>query len=117
MDKAIGPAARTVRFLLIMPTLTGVILWAARSIEARPWIVLRFLWLDLGGMVSHHEFWFNGRWLVPGWRYFPVSYHYLAASWKASLAVGAALFLAGVGALWIDRLIIRWHRSPVRPLP
>ena len=117
MDKTIGPAARSVRFLLFTAILTGAILWAVRGIEPRPWTVIVFLGRDLRAMFEHHEFYANGRWWAPGWRYVPVSYHYLAASWKAALAVGVALFVGGVAALWIDRLIVRWLRTPTRPMP
>lgn len=116
MDKTIGPAARSVRFLLITPATAALILWAARRIEPRTWKVLRFLGQDLWAMWAGHEFWQAGRWVAPGWRFFPDAYHYVAASWQASAAIGAALFAGGFTALWIDRLIIRWNRTPTRPM-
>ena len=110
--KAIGPAARATRFLLITPSVAGLMLWAARGIEPRPWTVLRFLWLDARAAFLGHQFYFDGRWIVPGWRYAYPSYQYLAHSWKASLAVGAALFIGGLVATGLDRLVRRWHRNP-----
>ena len=112
IDKPTGPASRTVRFLAITPTVAGVILWAVRGIEARPWIVLRFLLLDARGLFTGHEFWFDGRWIVPGWRWLAPSYEYIAGSWEASFAVGLALFVGGVVALGINKLVIRLHRNP-----
>ena len=110
--KAIGPAARTVRFLLITPSIAGLILWAVRDIEPRPWAVLRFLALDARAAFLGHEFYFNGHWIVPGWRWLAPSYQYVAGSWRASLVVGLALFLGGLVATGLDRLVRRWHRSP-----
>ncbi|MHB1608446.1 MAG: hypothetical protein ACYCXX_07370 [Acidiferrobacter thiooxydans] len=110
--KAIGPAARTVRFLLITPSVAGLILWAVRGIEPRPWTVLRFLWMDARAGFLEHQFYFNGHWIVPGWRYAYPSYQYIASSWKSSLTVGLALFLGGLAAVGLDRLARRWHRSP-----
>lgn len=113
MDKPIGPAARTIRFLAITPTVAGMILWAARSIEARPWTVIRFLWRDALASITGHEFWFNGRWITPGspqWLY--QSYEHIAASWKASAAVGLALFLGGLASYGVNRLVVRLHRNP-----
>jgi hypothetical protein len=112
MDKTIGPAARSVRFPAITLTLGGTILWAARGIEPRPWAVMRFLMLDARGALLGHQFYFNGHWIVPGWRYVYPSYQYIASSWKASLAVGAALFIGGLVATGLDRLVLRWYRSP-----
>jgi hypothetical protein len=117
MDKTIGPAARTMRFLAFTLVLAGTILWAVRHADPRPWIILRFLGLDMRAMFTHREFYFDGRWLIPGWRFLSPLYQYIAGSWKASLMVGAALFVGGVAALQIDRWIIRWNRSPTRPMP
>lgn len=116
MNKTIGPAARTMRFLLITPATAALILWAARGWVPRPWTVIVFLGRDLWATLWGHEFWFNGHWLVPGWRFLCPSYEYVAASWQASLLVGGALFVGGVAALWIDRLIVRWHRTPTIPM-
>ncbi|UEO01119.1 hypothetical protein A9R16_006910 [Acidiferrobacter thiooxydans] len=110
--KAIGPAARATRFLLITPSIAGLTLWAARGIEPRPWTVLRFLWLDARAAFTRHEFYFNGHWLIPGWRYLYPSYEWLAGSWRASLTVGLAIFIGGLVATGLDRLVRRWHRSP-----
>ena len=114
IDKSIGPASRTARFLAITPTVAGAVLWAVRSIEARPWRVIRFLWMDARGSLTGREFWFNGRWVVPGWRWLAPSYAYIAGSWAASLAVGAALFVGGLAAFAINRLAVRLHRNPQR---
>lgn len=116
MDKTIGPAARSVRFLLIAPATAGMILWGVRGWIPGPWIVLRSLWQDLDGMWTNHEIWLGGRWRTPGWRFFPEAMRYVAGSWQASLTIGVALFVGGVVALWIDRLIIRWNRTPTRPM-
>ncbi len=112
IDKSIGPASRTVRFLAIAPTVAGVILWAVRSIEVRPWIVLHFLLLDARGSFTGHEFYFDGHWIVPGWRWLAPSYRYIAESWAASLAVGLALFAGGLAAFAVNRLVVRLHRTP-----
>ena len=112
IDKPTGPASRTVRFLAITPTVAGVILWAMRELEALPRIVLHYLLLDARGLFNGHEFWFNGRWIVPGWRWLAPSYEYIAGSWEASFAVGLALFVGGVVALGINKLVIRLHRNP-----
>ena len=112
MDRTIGPAARTMRFLAITLTLGGANLWAVRGIEPRPWAVLRFLALDARAAFTRHEFYFNHHWMVPGWRYAYPSYQYIASSWQASLTVGLALFLGGLAAVGLDRLVRRWHRSP-----
>lgn len=112
MDKAIGPASRAARFLLITPCAATAVLWAVRGIEARPWIVLHFLLLDARGLFTGHEFYFDGHWVVPGWRWLAPSYHYVAASWKASLVVGAALFVGGLAAFAVNRFIVRLHRNP-----
>ena len=111
-DKPIGPASRAARFLLITPCAATAVLWAVRSIEARPWIVLHFLLLDARGLFTGHEFYFDGHWVVPGWRWLAPSYHYVAASWKASLVVGAALFVGGLAAFAVNRFIVRLHRNP-----
>ena len=111
-DKPIGPASRAARFLLITPCAATAVLWAVRSIEARPWIVLHFLLLDARGLFTGHEFYFDGHWIVPGWRWLSPSYAYISESWHASLTVGLALFAGGLAAHWIDRLVIRWHRTP-----
>ena len=114
MDKTIGPAARTMRFLGMTAILAGVILWAVRAIDPRPWIVIVFIGRDLWALFWRHEFYFNGRWFYPSWHYFYASYLYLAGSWQASLSTGVALFFGGVVALWIDRLLVRWNRSLVK---
>ena len=112
MEKTIGPAARSLRFLLFTAILAGAILWSVRAIDPRPWAVIVFSGRDLWAGCWGREFWFNGHWLVPGWRYVYPSYQYIAGSWKASLSVGVALLVGGVLSLWIDRLIVRWNRSP-----
>ncbi|AWP24522.1 hypothetical protein C4901_15300 [Acidiferrobacter sp. SPIII_3] len=116
MDKTIGPAARTLRFLALTLGIAGAILWAVRWWVPQPWTVIVFLGRDLRATFWHHEFWFNGRWHHPGRGHFDQSYAYVAGSWQASLMVGAALFVGGVGALWLDRLIVRWLRTPTRPM-
>jgi hypothetical protein len=108
--KAIGPAARATRFLLVTPSVAGLILWAVRGIEPRPWTALRFLMLDARAAFLGHQFYFNGHWIVPGWRWLAPSYQYLAHSWKASLTVGLAIFIGGLVAVGLDRLVRRWHR-------
>jgi hypothetical protein len=110
MDKTIGPASRTLRFLLFTAILASTILWAARAWVPRPWIVVGFTGRDMLALFLHREFWFNGHWRYPSWHYFYASYQYLAGSWQASLTTGAALFVGGVAALWIDRLVVRWNR-------
>jgi hypothetical protein len=105
------------RFLVFTAILAGAILWAARAWVPRPWIVVDFLGRDLWGTLWDREFWFNGRWHYPGRGHLYQSYAYIAASWKASLAVGVALFVGGVLSLWVDRLFVRWNRSPTRPMP
>ncbi len=112
IDKPTGPASRAVRFLAITPATAGVILWAVRSIEARPWVVIRFLWQDLLASITGHEFYFNGRWITPGSRWLAPSYQYVASSWKASLVVGLALFLGGLASYGVNRLVVRLHRNP-----
>ena len=112
IDKPTGPASRTVRFLAITPTVAGAILWAMRGVEPRPWTVLRFLLLDARGLFTGHEFYFNGRWIVPGWRWLAPSYQYVSSSWKASLAVGLALFLGGLASYGVNRLVVWLHRNP-----
>lgn len=116
LDPVIRPAARAARFLLITPTVAATLLWAGRGWVPQPWLVLRFLYWDLHAMMLRHEFYFAGHWLVPGWRLFPLAYRYLAVNPEASAAVGAALFVGGFAALWIDRLIVRWHVSPTRQM-
>ena len=56
--------------------------------------------MDLWAIARHHEFYFNGQWMVPGWRLFYPSYLYIAAP-----------FVADIIALWIDRLIMRWQSA------
>ena len=116
MDKTIGPAARTMRFLSLTLVLAGAILWAARAWVPRPWTVIIFLGRDLWATLWGHEFYFNGRWHHPGRGHLYQSYRYIAASWKASLAVGVALFIGGVAALWTDRVLVKWNRTPTRPM-
>ena len=116
MDETIGPAARTLRYLLFTAILAGAILWAARSWGPQPWTVIVFSGGDLWAWCLRREFWFNGHWRYPRWHYFYASYKYIAGSWKASLSVGTALFVGGVAALWIDRLLIKWNRTPTRPM-
>ena len=116
MDKTIGPAARTLRFLAFTLGIAGVILWAIRDIDPRPWIALRYCGLDLRAMLWHHKFYFGGDWKVPGWWRFTQACQYVAGSWLASLTVGAALFAGDVAARWIDRLIVRWNRTPTAPM-
>ncbi len=112
MDRTIGPAARTMRFLAITSAVASTILWAARGIEGRPWAALRFLMLDARAAFLGHQFYFNGHWIVPGWHWLAPSYQYVAGSWRASLVVGLALFIGGLVAVGLDRLVLRWHRSP-----
>lgn len=102
-SQAIGPAARTARFLLFTLGIAGVILWAIQAIDPRPWTDLRFCGLELRVVLAGHS---------PDWRGFVTAYRYVAASWIASLSVGGALFAGGVGARWLDRLIVRWNRMP-----
>lgn len=116
MDKTIGPASRTMRFLAFTAILAGTILWSVREWVPRPWIVIVFLGRALWATLWGHEFWFNGRWHHPGRGHFYQSYVYLAASWQASLSVGVAFFVGGVVALWIDRWIVRWNRTPTLPM-
>ena len=116
MDKTIGPASRTLRFLAFALGIAGLILWAVRGFDGRPWIALRFCGLDLRALLWHHEFYFGGGWRVPGWWRFTQAYQYVAGSWLASISVGAALFVGGIGARWLDRLIVRWNRTPTVPL-
>ena len=113
MDKTIGPASRTLRFLVFALGIAGAILWAVHSVDPRPWIVIRFLGLDMWALLWHREFYFGGHWKVPGWRLFAPAYQYVSGSWLASLTVGAAIFVGGVAARWIDRLIVRWNRPPM----
>lgn len=112
MDKTIGPAARTARFVMFTFGIAGTILWAVRSWVPRPWVAIHFIGRDLWALFWRHEFWFNSQWRYPSWHYLYQWYAYLATSWKASLSVGVALFAGGVGALWLDRLIVRWNRTP-----
>lgn len=102
-SQAIGPAARTARFLLFTLGIAGAILWAIQAIDPRPWIVLRFCGQELRAALAGHS---------PEWHQFVTAYRYLAASWIASLSIGAALFVGGVGARWLDRMIVRWNRMP-----
>ncbi len=112
IDKPTGPASRAVRFLAITPGVAGIILWAIRGLEARPWIVLHFLLLDARGLFIGHEFWFDGHWIVPGWRWLAPSYAYISESWRASLTVGLALFVGGLVSYGVNRIVIRLHRNP-----
>lgn len=122
--KVIGPAARTLRFVALTPILAGTILWSVHEWVPRPWAVIRFLGRDCGRdlwamlfHIFHPGLWFSGPWYYhPRWHFY-AAYRYIAGSWQASLAVGIALFVGGVAALWIDRQIVRWNRSPTKPMP
>lgn len=103
MSQAIGPAARTARFLMFTFIIAVACLWAVRAIDPRPWAVLRFCGLELRAMLTGHD---------PDLRMLAEAYRWLAASWTASLSVGAALFVGGVAARWLDQLVVRWNRTP-----
>lgn len=114
MDQELKPEARAMRLLLIPPAVAAGGLWAVRDLVPQPWMVIDFLCKDLWGMArqvryADYQFYFNGQWVTPGWRWFPPAIPYISHSWKASTAVAVALLIGGIVAVIVDRLAIRWN--------
>ena len=109
IDKAIGPAARIMRVLIITPVTAVGLLYGVRSLVPLPWVMVRFLSRGMLALALNRSQ-FRGNWI---WR---VAYHAIATSPEACTAVALALFLGGLVALGVNRLVMRAHTQPMRPM-
>lgn len=121
MEPELKPAPRAMRLLLITPAAAAGVLWAVRDFVPKPWMVVDLLGKDLWGIAwqarhPNYQFRFNGRWVTPGWHWFPESFHYLSHDWKATLMIAGALFIGGTVAVIVDRLALKWNTATMRSI-
>lgn len=123
MEPELKPDARLMRLVLIPPAAAIGVLWAVQYLGfvPQPWMAVRLLCKDLFGIIMkvahpNYQFHFNGHWVTPGWRYFPMSLHYIAHSGKDSLTVAGALLIGGIVAVIADRLAIKWNTQMMRSI-
>lgn len=121
MEPELKPEARLMRLVLIPPATAAGVLLAVRDFVPQPWMVIRLSCENLFGIVMRafhprYQFHFNGRWVTPGWRWFPPAIPYISHNWKASIAVAGALLIGGIVAVIVDRLAIRWSTPTMRTL-
>ena len=123
MDTELKPDSRAARFVGFTITSAAGVLWTAQhfGFVPQPWQVIRFLCKDLWGIAwqaryPDYQFAFNGHVVTPGWYWFSTSLHYVAGSWKSSLTVAVALFIGGIVAIIMDKLVKRWYAQTMRSI-
>ena len=117
IDKVIGPGARIMRVLIITPVAAVAFVYVARDLVPLPWMTVRFLARGmLAVALNHLQFSLAGHVYYAGEWIWQAAYHKVAASAAASAAVALALFLGGLVALGVNRVIWRAHTQPMRPM-
>lgn len=117
IDKVIGPSARIMRVLIITPAAAVALLYVARDLVPLPWMTVRFLARGILALALNHlqfslagHVYYTGEWI---WQ---AAYHKVAVSAAASAAIALALFLGGLVALAVNRVILRAHTQPMRSM-
>lgn len=117
IDKAIGPAARLGRMVLITPGAGVGLLYLACGLVPLPWMTVRFLVRGaLADALGRQSFDFHGHLYGTGTWIWRAAYHAISTSPPASAAVALALFLGGLIALGVNRLVWRAHTQPMRTM-
>ncbi|MHB1609200.1 MAG: hypothetical protein ACYCXX_11315 [Acidiferrobacter thiooxydans] len=117
IDKAIGPAARTMRLVAITPAAAMGFLYLARTLVPLPWMTARFLARGmLADALGRDSFYLQGHRYATGMWIWRAAYHAVSASPAASAAVALATFLGGLVALGVNRLVWRAHTQPMRTI-
>ena len=117
IDKAIGPAARTMRLVAITPAAAMGFLYLARTLVPLPWMTVRFLVRGgLADALGRQSFDFHGHLYGTGTWIWRAAYHAISSSAPASAVVALALFLGGLVALGVNKLVWRAHTQPMRTI-
>ena len=117
IDKAIGPMARLARMVIITPGAATVFLYLARTLVPLPWMTARFLVRGmLADALGRDSFYLQGHRYATGIWIWRAAYHAVSTSPSASAAVALALFLGGLVALGVNKLIWRAHTQPMRTM-